>query len=75
MDLVVVEQVVFSNLVRRFLVVILQTVQSKRNLVTMIIYSVSLLPILLNRHTSIPPPCYLLFLGLLFCVSPANSVE
>jgi len=55
MDLVVVEQVDFSNLLRRFLVVILQAVQSKRSLVTMIIYSVSLLPILLNRHTSIPP--------------------
>lgn len=36
MDLVVAEQVDFGNLVRRFLVVILQAVQSKRNLVTMI---------------------------------------
>lgn len=54
MDLVVVEQVDFGNLVRRFLVVILQAVQSKRNLVTMIVYSVSLLPILLSRHTSMP---------------------
>ena len=48
------EQVDFGNLARRFLVVILQAVQSKRNLVTMIVYSVSHLPILLNRHTSMP---------------------